>query len=226
MPSRRHLMLAAALAALPAAAQATAVDLRLVLCVDASGSITDEEFRLQREGYAEAFEDERLIASIRSGVARAIAVTYLEWGSPGGARVTVPWMRVGDAAGAEAFADAVLAAPRTPQSYNAIGDALVLARQTLAACPFPGGRGVIDVSGDGPDMRSLVAAPVARDAIVAAGHTINALAIGTRSFAGDATLADIYRRDVIGGPGAFVIEADDYVAFKAAIFNKLFREIA
>ncbi|MBM3524231.1 MAG: DUF1194 domain-containing protein, partial [Alphaproteobacteria bacterium] len=176
MPTRRHVILAAALTAVPAAAQSSAVDLRLVLCVDASGSITDEEFRLQREGYAEAFEDERLVASIRSGPARAIAVTYLEWGSPGGARVTVPWRRIGDADSARAFADAVLAAPRTPQSYNAIGDALVLAGQALATSPYAGGRGVIDVSGDGPDMRSLVAAPVARDTAVAAGYTINALA--------------------------------------------------
>ena len=226
MPTRRDVILAAALTAVPAAAQAASVDLRLVLCVDASGSIAEAEFRLQREGYAEAFEDERLIASIRSGAARAIAVTYLEWGSPGGARVTVPWMRVGDAASAQAFADAVLAAARTPQSYNAIGDALVLAGQALATCPFPGGRGVIDVSGDGPDMRSVVSAPVARDMAVAAGHTVNALAIGTRSFSGNASLADIYRRDVVGDPGAFVIAADDYVAFKAAIFNKLTREIA
>jgi hypothetical protein len=40
-----------------------------------------------------------------------------------------------------------------------------------------------------------------------------------------ARLAD-YRASVIGGPGAFVIEADGFVAFREAVWRKLIREIA
>ncbi len=44
-------MLAApALLAAPAAAQRATLDMLLVLAMDASGSIDDDEFRLQREG--------------------------------------------------------------------------------------------------------------------------------------------------------------------------------
>ena len=84
---------------------------------------------------------------------------------------------------------------------------------------------MIDVSGDGPDMRSTVPAPVARDRAVAQGITINALAIGLRPVGG-MSLEAAYRRDVIGGPGAFVATAESRAAFAAAIYNKLIREVA
>ena len=42
------------LAAMPAPAMEVAVDLELVLAVDISGSIDEEEARLQREGYVNA----------------------------------------------------------------------------------------------------------------------------------------------------------------------------
>jgi Protein of unknown function (DUF1194) len=230
-PGRRRLIAAGAagLAALaaPARAQERAVDTRLVLCSDASGSITTEEFRLQREGYALAFEDERLLATIRAGSAGAIAVAFVEWGSPGAPALVVDWQRVHDGESGDQLATALRSAPRSPQSFNAIGDAIVLAHRQIMACPFTGGRGVIDVSGDGPDMRSIVPAQRARDQAVAAGITINALAIiegAPNAFR--QPLADHYRGAVIGGPGAFVIEANTRQSFAAAIFNKLIREVA
>jgi hypothetical protein len=39
-------------------------------------------------------------------------------------------------------------------------------------------------------------------------------------------LDDYYERNVIGGPGAFVIAAKDYEAFAGAILKKLITEIA
>lgn len=229
---RRRRLIAAGAAAVAAFAaradaQAGAVDTRLVLCSDASGSITTEEFRLQREGYALAFEDERLLATIRAGSAGAIAVAFVEWGSPGAPALVVGWQRVHDGESGDRFAAALRDAPRSPQSYNAIGDAIVLAHRQIMACPFTGGRGVIDVSGDGPDMRSIVSAPRARDRAVSAGITINALAIieGAPSPFRQ-PLAEHYRSAVIGGPGAFVVEADTRQAFAAAIFTKLIREVA
>ena len=214
------------LAAREAAAQAPPVDLCLVLAADASGSIDAEEFRLQREGYAAAFLDERLVAAMTDGPARAIAVAFVEWGSPGAPDTVMPWMRIADRESAGLFGGALAIAPRSRQSYNAIGDAIAHAHALIAACPFPGGRGVIDVSGDGPDMRSNLPAPVARERAVAAGITINALAIGLRPVGGGIPLEEAYRRDVIGGPGAFVATAESRAAFAAAIYNKLIREVA
>jgi predicted alpha/beta hydrolase len=67
-----------AFGALPAAA-AQSVDLELVLAVDVSRSIDADEARLQRQGYATALTDARIIGAIRRGRLGRIAATYVEW---------------------------------------------------------------------------------------------------------------------------------------------------
>src|ERR1700730_18063770 len=74
------LMLALASAG-PAAAQ-TAVDLQLVLAVDASGSVDQVRFELQKRGYVAAFRHARVLQTVRSGPNRAIAVTLVQWTGP------------------------------------------------------------------------------------------------------------------------------------------------
>lgn len=212
-----------------ATARAQPVDLLLVFCVDASGSIDPEEFRLQREGYAEAVTHPRIVQAFTDGARRAVGLAYVEWGSPGGARTVVDWHRVHDAVSAGAFAARILAAPRTPQSFNAVGDCIAHAHGLTRASPFKAERAVIDVSGDGPDNRSVIPAPVARDAAVGEGITINALVIlkeGSSPAGRGEYVAEAYRRDVVGGPGAFVLTARDYPDFAHAIYNKLIREVA
>lgn len=204
------------------------VDLLLVLAVDASGSIDADEFRLQREGYAEALTHPAVLAAITGKRRGAIAVAMVEWGSPGGAATVVDWMRVADTRSAQALAEAVIAAPRSRQSWNAIGDALDHCARIIGAAPFRAEEKVIDLSGDGPDLRSLRAATEARDDAVAAGISINALAVAA---AGQVTrmgepLAETYRREVIGGPGAFVVTAEDRRDIARALRAKLIREIA
>lgn len=228
---RRRSLLALPGALAPAAAAAQPLpelDLLLVLAVDASGSIDPDEFRLQREGYAEALTHPAVLAAITGKPRGAIAVAMVEWGAPGGAATVVEWMRVHDAASARALAEAVLDAPRSRQSWNAIGDALDHCARMLLAAPFRAAEKVIDLSGDGPDLRSLRPATAARDDAVAAGIAINALAVAA---AGQVTrygepLAETYRREVIGGPGAFVLTAEDRRDIARALRAKLIREIA
>jgi Protein of unknown function (DUF1194) len=62
----------------------------------------------------------------------------------------------------------------------------------------------------------------ARDRIVKAGITINGLAILTDG----PWLADYYRDEVIGGPGAFVLAARDEDSFAEAMLRKLTQEVA
>lgn len=223
---RRALLAASTGLAAPALAQPAAVDLLLVLAVDASGSIDPDEFALQREGIAEALAHPSVLAAIRSKPRRAIGVAMVEWGSPGGAATVVEWMRIVDPASAEAAAQAMRDAPRSRQSYNAIGDALVHSGALLAAAPWRAEERTIDVSGDGPDMRSRTPAPEARDALVAQGVVINGLAIEVSSNWRDGRLAALFERDVIGGPGAFVMRAEDRRDFARAMRAKLVREIA
>jgi hypothetical protein len=225
---RRAVLGAAALA--PGAARAQAapgVDLLLVLAMDASGSIDPEEFRLQREGLAEGITHPAVLAAIASKPRGAIGVAMVEWGSPGGAATVVDWMAVRDATSARALAEAIMAAPRSRQSYNAIGDAIAHGTALIASAPFRGEDLVIDVAGDGPDMRSFTAAPEARDAAVARGIVVNGLAIEVAPVTrfGE-PLRRTYEREVIGGPGAFVVAAETRLDFARAMRAKLIREIA
>jgi hypothetical protein len=210
------------------AARAQAVDLLLVLCMDASGSIDAAEFDLQRRGYAEALTDDRILDAIRGGPQGSIAIAVVEWGSPQGAATVVPWTRVHDRASADALGAALIAAPRSSQSYNAIGDAIDHSRRLLDAAPHQARRRVIDLSGDGPDLRSLKPVTRARDEAVAAGITINALAIIATGVGGrrGEPLEQHYEQDVIGGPGAFVVVAEGRPSFARAIRAKLVREIS
>jgi hypothetical protein len=228
MRRRRLLAMPAALAAGPATAQPAEVDVLLVLAVDASGSINPEEFRLQREGYAEALTHPAVLAAIAGKPRGAVAIAMVEWGAPGSAETVVDWRRVADTATARGLAEAVLAAPRSRQSWNAIGDALDHCARLILAAPFRAAERVIDLSGDGPDLRSLRPATAARDDAVAAGITINALAVAA---AGQVTrlgepLAESYRREVVGGPGAFVVSAESRRDIARALRAKLVREIA
>jgi hypothetical protein len=205
------------------------VDVALVLTVDASGSIDPPEFQLQKEGIAGAVTDPEVLSTIQSGRNGRIAIAYVEWGAPGGAQLVVDWMLVSDAASAAAFGNAVLQASRSIQSYNAIGDAIDLAVKLLGNCPCQPTRRIIDVSGDNPDNRSHHPGPMARDAAVAEGITINALAIlqdGRLGPNGRPWLVETYERTIIGGFAAFAMAANSRADFARALRDKMVLEIS
>ena len=95
----------------PAAAQ-TAVDLQLVLAVDASGSVSEQRFELQKQGYVAAFRSPLLLRAVRSGGRQAIAVTMVQWTGPAMQVEVVPWRLVDDEASMLALAAAIEAVPR------------------------------------------------------------------------------------------------------------------
>jgi hypothetical protein len=205
----------------PAAAQ-TPVDLQLVLAVDVSGSVNQTRFELQRDGYVAAFGNPRVLDTIRSGPHQAIAVTMVQWTGPALQVHVVPWMRIGDAPSAEAFAAAVARAPRRLfGGGTSISGAIDYAMTLMPASPYRGTRRVIDISGDGSNNRGRLV-NLARDEAIAANIGINGLPI----LALEPDLDDYYEHNVIGGPGAFVIAAKSYEAFADAILKKLITEIA
>ncbi len=80
------------------------VDLELVLAIDTSGSVDEEEGRLQRKGYIDAFTAPEVLAAIRSGRHKRIAVTYYEWAGQTYQHIVVPWTLIDGKASAAAFA--------------------------------------------------------------------------------------------------------------------------
>lgn len=230
---RRSLITAAgavALAAPPRRARAEEpVDVALVLAVDVSRSIDEDEARLQREGYRSAVTDPRVVEAVRGGMLGAIAIAYTEWAGIEFQRLVIPWTRIGSQRDADGWAEALAQAPRTSLSWTSISGGIEHARRTLADCPYEATRRVIDVSGDGVN-NSGPPAEQARDRAVADGITINGLPIlNDRPTFGrppPVPLDQYFRESVIGGPGAFVIAAEDFEAFGQAVRRKLIREIA
>jgi Protein of unknown function (DUF1194) len=199
-----------------------AVDLQLVLAVDVSGSVSDERFKLQKQGYAEAFRNWRVLEAIRSGPAQAIVVTMTQWTGPSQQAQVVPWMVITDEASMTAFAEAVERTTR--QLYGggtSISGAIDHALTLFPGSGAKGGRQVIDVSGDGANNRGRPAAE-ARDDAIRDGATINGLPI----MALEPGLDQYYQNNVIGGPNAFMIVAETYETFAEAVLKKLVTEIA
>jgi len=205
----------------PAVAQ-TAVDLQLVLAVDASGSVDQRRFELQMQGYVAAFRDPRVLHAIQSGATQAIAVTMVQWTGPSLQIQVLPWTLINDATTAQAFAAAIMATPRRLFSGGtSISGVIDYAVPLMLESQFKGTRRVIDISGDGSNNRGRPAAS-ARDAAVRAGIIINGLPI----LALEPDLERYFLDHVIGGPGAFVIAAESYETFADAILKKLIREMA
>ncbi len=219
-----------ALSLLTAPAAAESVDLELVFAADGSGSIDNDELRLQRKGWADALTSQEVLAGIGDGPIGAIAVAYMEWGGPSSQVLIVDWHVIRDEASARVFADKLMSAPRGATGYNSISNAIDFSVKLVENNAHEGTRKVIDVSGDGPNMngRSLESA---RAEALAKGFTINALAIrrpgsGRPGGPGGTSLEDYYGQSVIGGPGSFVEIADETRPFAVAARRKLLTEIA
>jgi uncharacterized protein DUF1194 len=198
------------------------VDLLLVLAVDASGSVNQERFELQRRGYAEAFRNPRVLNAVRGGSTGSIAVTMVQWTGPTMQVQVVPWTLIKDERTITAFADAIEAAPR--QLFGggtSISGAIDYSMLILPSAPFKGFKRVIDVSGDGSNNRGRDVRE-ARDDAVRAGVVINGLPILSL----EPYLDKYYFEQVIGGPGAFMIPAESYEKFSDAVLRKLILEIA
>jgi hypothetical protein len=207
-------------AVLAKSATAASAGLALVLAIDVSASVSTDSYLLQRNGIARAFENPRLVDAI-AAVPGGIEALVLEWSDPEAIAVTVRWRRIADADSAAGFAAAVRATRRSSHGLTAIGPALLAAASQFDRLPEPAAQRIIDISGDGIANFGLPP-KLARDRVVAAGISINALAILTE----ESWLEAYFRRYVIGGPDAFVMAVRDAGSFSDAMLRKLVREVA
>jgi hypothetical protein len=213
-----------------------AVDAAIVLAADVSRSIDDDEFALQRRGYAAAVVSDKLMEAIHAGPHGAIALAYVEWAGEGEQAIVVDWRVLRNPTDAAKFAAALTASPRSFLGRTAIGSALDFAMGLFAEGGIAADRKVIDVSGDGTSNQGRVVAE-ARDDAVKSGVVVNGLSIFNRRAAAEGGylalhtnppggLAKYYRDNVIGGLGAFVLPIDDFANFGDAMIRKLTAEVA
>ena len=223
----------AALLSSSAARAVEEVDLLLVLSSDVSRSVDAAKFKLQRDGYAAAIVNPRIIQAIHSGALGKIGVSFVEWSGIGAQKIVIDWTIIHDEATARDFSAQIIEAPRAFADRTSISGGIDFAMAQLARAPFQSNRRTIDVSGDGTNNSGRDVAD-ARDEAVAKGVTVNGLVILSErpmSWNADHTnppggLENYYRNNVIGGPGAFVMVAENFSSFGQAILNKLIAEIA
>jgi hypothetical protein len=224
--------LALVLAPLPARA-AEPVDLLLVLAADVSRSVDHQKFQLQREGYAAAIVNPRVLDAITSGANRRIAICFVEWSGVGAQKLVIDWTLIDGAETARKFSDYLAEAPRSFADRTSISGGVDFAMAQFERAPFESKRRTIDVSGDGTNNsgRDIVSA---RNDALAKGVTINGLVIlserplpwNPEHTNPPGGLPNYFRDNVIGGPGAFVMVAEDFKSFGQALVGKLIAEIA
>jgi Protein of unknown function (DUF1194) len=229
-------------------ADATA-DTALVIAVDVSQSVDENRYKIQMQGIAAAFEDSEVIAAITGGASGQILVTLVTWADS--AETVLPWTLISNKQDALVFAGAVRALPLHTGEFTCMARMLrALQTGALLQLPMPAARTVIDVSGDGIDnCDDTPATGIERDKIVGGGGTVNGLPIivagendaivGSGAYRKpgydiynlspdkDTTTLDTwYRKSVIGGRGAFIMEAKGYEDFGRAFRQKFVTEVS
>jgi hypothetical protein len=204
-----------------------AVDLKLVLATDVSGSIDNEELWVERAGTATAFLEPDVLKAIQSGALGRIAVSMLDFSSPGFGKIVLGWHIVQDRASAAAFSRSILALPRPPGDRTSISNALELGAALIRSSDkIVATRNVIDVSGDGPNNIGK-AMEQTRDLVTKQGVVVNGLPVMDDNASGFFPNLDrYYQACVAGGRGAFIIVVRSYRDFASAMRRKLILEIA
>lgn len=206
------------------ASAATTVGLELALLVDVSGSVDNSEWLLQRNGYVAAFQSPAIQSAITTLASQnggnGLAVSYIQWSGSSEQQTSVAWTLLNNAADANAFAAAILAAPRPFSGSTGIGSAITYGTNSMNGNAFDGARQVIDVSGDGADNDGQTAASGRTYALANGVDKINGLPI-----LGESGLLAYYQTNVQGGAGSFTLPASTFGDFSSAVERKILGEV-
>lgn len=203
------------------AAAVSSVGLELMLLTDVSGSVDNNEYNLQKQGYISAFQSAAVQNAILNSQTGSIAVAYGEWSGSTQQSLLVGWTIIDSVASANAFATTLAATSRAFSGLTAPGSAITFGSNSIFGNGIDSLRQVIDVSGDG-SQNDGSSTSAARDAALLAGvDAINGLPI----MGSESGLLAWYQNNVQGGTGSFVLAADSFADFASAIEQKLVREI-
>ena len=204
------------------------VDLAIVVSLDRSESIDQDDARAQIRGLIYTLHNDRFLAAATSGEFRRIALSVITWSSFGKHGVLLPWMRIGRQDEADRAAR-VIALDRFKMAtdwYGALTDVafgIETGVQQMSVLPWPARRRVINVVADGVSNIGRLAS-IDRDIAVRHGITVNGLVMGQGSAI--RILKEYFHREVIGGPSAFVQVSTSNQAFSEAMLRKMLVEIA
>ncbi|MGD1871028.1 MAG: DUF1194 domain-containing protein [Neomegalonema sp.] len=193
----------------------------LVLARDISYSVDEEEQIMQTRGLAAALLSPDVQSAIL-GPAGPVTMAAFTWGGFWDHRLVADWTLLDSEAAIERFALRLKAvAPDYALRPTALGSALRFASELHRRNPYDCYNKVVDVSGDGVTNEGVWPS-YHRENGTLAGLTINGLVIRNEK----PDPLPHYLEEVIQGPGAFVIDINDYGDYLRAMREKLIRELS
>ena len=226
------------------------VDTALVVSVDVSGSVSEGRYQLQMQGIASALEDPEVLAAITSGPRSGILFSMVTWSDK--PEQAIAWTRIASKGDAAAVAALVRGLPHAQGEFTCFGRMFdLIGGDVIPGMPVSASRVIVDVSGDGIDNCTQIEnIETLRQTILDKHATINGLPIlvpgendyvGSGAFRapgyglhelskspdGDVTTLDRwYEKNIVGGPGAFILPAKGYGDFARALRRKFLTEIS
>jgi len=212
-----------------------ATDINIITAIDVSDSITQQEERLQYDGLARGVVDPRFLARVAEGPEQRVGFVVFTWSSGGDVRIVVPWTVISNRADGARVAAQLDAAPRIdrrgfgmfrPSSLDKgahgmtdIAEAVRSALEISMTAPFPARRSVINILSNGVDNDGQDPS-VVRDQAIRLGVTINGVVFGNMP-----DLPDYFRRNIVGGPGAFLMTVQNAGDLPVALERKFWQDL-
>jgi hypothetical protein len=212
-------------------AENLATDANIVTGLDISYSVEPGDLRLEIEGMARAIRSPEVLAAIQGGRYGRIGFAVFAWHHNRFPTV-VRWAVIASEADALAVAHEIearlLVNVETEARANEkfyigrltnLSQAIDHAAAMILTAPYASDRAVVNIIGNGEDNVGEDAGP-ARDRVIALGGTVNGVVLGN-----DPLVLDYYRQEVIGGPGAFVIQTGGAATLVEALKRKFLADI-
>ena len=193
--------------------------LALVLALDSSSSVDPAEYEFQLKGLAAALLDQQVKKMIADQ--GGVNLMAFEWSGRFNQEVIVDWRYLTSELEVAEFALALASHKRVRSDYpTAMGYALGYAAGLFRRLPYQCLRQVVDVSGDGVHNDGF------NPQIAYRTFEFDAIAVNGLVIKGaDPDPEQYYRENVVHGPGAFLIVANNFNDYGEAIKQKLLREI-
>jgi hypothetical protein len=202
-------------------------DVNIVTGLDLSGSIEARDAQIQVDGIAMAIRSPEIIAAIQRGNYGRIGFAVFVW-ADGNYPVLVTWRLIASQQDALAVSRELsdrlhfILGSDVVMKLGALTDlsgAIDYGGEMLRAAPFATSHRIINIVGNGIDNVGEGAQP-ARDRMVAQGMTINGVTLGH-----DQSIYEYFKREVIGGPKAFVFTANNPGSLVDVLARKFVTEI-
>lgn len=198
--------------------------LALVLALDVSSSVDDNEDALQRRGLAAALISPEVQRAFFS-TPHPVALAVYEWSGRYNQQLLLDWHLIDSPARLLDVATIIGRSERGHDDFpTSIGYALGYGAGMLERGPNCLYR-TIDMAGDGENNDGF-GPSIAYGAFPFSGVTVNGLVVNAAGIKAEADLIEYYVTQVLHGPGAFLEIAQGFDDYERAMRRKLERELS